>query len=352
MTNSTPAAIETRLLNQYEKMSLPSVLATEAGFAALDSWMLLMGKMYRFPVYRIVALAGGDVKGILSLIHVKHGLFGNYLVTSPYASYGGFSFSCAQAQDALLAHAQKLGDELDVEYINVRFLDGSLTPPAGWTQHPVYATYRARLNPDVESLLASYSPNHRNHVRKSLKKGFRVRFGGMELLDDAYEGLAKSMHELGSPYHAKSYLRGIVSSLGADVELAALYDIRGCLVGAGVFIFSGNMATNLHANILRQARPDYGGEFLYWSAITRYAQRGFETFDMGRSLIGSGNEVFKMKWNPERKILAYWYYLRKIPAAPNLNQKNPKFRLAIWAWRRMPAFLVRLAGPALICGLA
>ena len=190
------------------------------------------------------------------------------------------------------------------------------------------------------------------HIRKSLKKGFTVKFGGMELLDDTYEGLAKSMHELGSPYHDKSYLRGIVSSLGGNVELAALYDVRGKLVGAGIFILSGVTATNLNANILRQVRSDYAGEFLYWSAITRYAQKGFTTFDMGRSLIGSGNEVFKMKWNPQKQVLAYWYYLRKIQDVPGLNQKNPKFRFAIWAWQRMPAFIVRLVGPALIRGLA
>jgi hypothetical protein len=73
---------------------------------------------------------------------------------------------------------------------------------------------------------------------------------------------------------------------------------------------------------------------------------------MGRSLIGSGNEVFKMKWNPQKQVLAYWYYLRKIHGVPGLNQKNPKFRLAIWMWQRMPAFIVRLIGPALIRGLA
>jgi lipid II:glycine glycyltransferase (peptidoglycan interpeptide bridge formation enzyme) len=174
----------------------------------------------------------------------------------------------------------------------------------------------------------------------------------MELLDEAYEGLAKSMHELGSPYHSMDYLRSLVSSLDGSLELAALYNAQGRLIGAGVFIFSDGMATNLHANILREARSDYAGEFLYWSAITRYAQKGFKTFDMGRSLIGSGNEVFKMKWNPEKQKLAYWYYLRKMQDVPSLNQKNPKFRAAIWMWQRMPAFIVRLIGPFLIRGLA
>jgi FemAB-related protein (PEP-CTERM system-associated) len=354
MTTISPMLqkIETYILPPDEPLTLPDGLRLVAGFPAFDSWILLMGRMYGFPVYRIVALLDEKIEGVLSLIRIKHFIFGDYLATAPFASYGGFSFLSDQVRDVLLERARKLGDELDVEYVNVRFEDGEAAPPSGWIQHPVYATYRASLSSDPETLLTSYSANHRNHVRKSLKRGFTAKFGGMEMLDEAYEGLAKSMHELGSPYHSKDYLRRMVSSLGDNLELAALYNARDKLIGAGVFIFNGDLATNLHANILQEARSDYAGEFLYWSAITRYSQKGFNVFDMGRSLIGSGNEVFKMKWNPRKQILAYWYYLRKMQDVPGLNQKNPKFRIAIWIWQRLPAFIVRLFGASLIKGLA
>jgi FemAB-related protein (PEP-CTERM system-associated) len=344
--------LETRILAPDETISLPEDLILAACFPVLDSWTLLMGKIYNFPVYRIIALEDQKITGVLSIIHIKHIIFGNYLATAPFASYGGFAFSAIDVRDALLERAQKLGDELDVEYVNVRFEDGDAATPARWTQYPAYATYRAELSPDLDALLAAYSPNHRNHVRKSLKKGFSVKFGGMDLLDDAYEGLARSMHELGSPYHTKDYLRRMVASLGDAIELAALYNASGRLIGAGVFIFSGDVATNLHANILQEARSDYAGEFLYWSVITRYAQKGFKVFDMGRSLLGSGNETFKSKWNPRKQILAYWYYLRKMQEVPRLDQKAPKFQIAIWMWKRLPAFIIRPLGPFLIKGLA
>jgi len=344
--------IEIRILPPNEPLILPESLSRAAGFPVLDSWVALMGRIYNFPVYRMVARADKKIEGALSLIRIKHFVFGDYLATAPFASYGGFSFSSTQARDALLAQAQKLGDELDVEYVNVRFADGDASPPAGWIQHPAYATYLAALSPNPDALLTSYSANHRNHVRKSLKKGFTAKFGGMETLDETYEGLAKSMHELGSPYHSKDYLRRMVSALGANLELAALYNAQGKRVGAGVFIFDGDTATNLHANILQEARSDYAGEFLYWSAITRYSQKGFQTFDLGRSLLGSGNEVFKMKWNPRKQILAYWYYLRKTQEVPRLDQKAPKFQIAIWIWKRLPTFIVRPIGPFLIKGLA
>ena len=48
----------------------------------------------------------------------------------------------------------------------------------------------------------------------------------------------------------------------------------------------------------------------------------------------------------------HWYALMPVHALPGLNQKNPKFQLAISLWKRMPAFVVRPLGPLLIKGLA
>jgi FemAB-related protein (PEP-CTERM system-associated) len=343
---------EVRILSFDESLILPDALAQSAGFIALDSWMKFVEKIYHFPVYRIVAEENQQIVGVLSLMHVKHPVFGNYLATAPFGSYGGFAFSSDEARDALLKKAEALKKDLGVEYVNVRFEAGEVTPPDGWIQQPNYKTYRAQLSSDTEKLLASYSSDHRNHVRKSLKKNFSVKFGHLDLLDDAYECLSLSMHELGSPYHAKKYLRTMAESLGDTLEFAVIYSPNGKMAGAGVFVFQGDVATNLHANILREFRSDYAGEFLYWSVITRYCEKGFRIFDMGRSLIGSGNEVFKSKWKPEKRLLAYWYSLREGAALPELNQKNPKFQFAIWMWKHLPAFIIRPLGPFLIKGLA
>ena len=185
-----------------------------------------------------------------------------------------------------------------------------------------------------------------------MRKGFSIEFGQLELLDIAYEALSRSMHELGSPYHSKDYLRAMAESLGEALEFTVVYGPTDDLAGAGVFILQDDLVTNLHANILRRFRSDYAGEFLYWSALERYSRQGLKTFDLGRSLIGSGNETFKMKWRPRRQSLAYWYALMPGRSLPALNQKNPKFQLAISLWKRMPAFVVRWLGPSLIKGLA
>ena len=327
-------------------------LTEQGGFPALESWNRFLQRVYRFPVYRLAVGGGEDMQGLLCLMHIRHPVFGNYLTTAPFASWGGFAAAQPQAARVLLEEAQRLAARPGVEYVLVRHLNGGEAPPPGWVQMPHYATYRVDLPAAPQALMSRFSSDHRNHIRKSLRKGFTVRFGRLDLLDDCYAALAHSMHELGSPYHSKSYLRAMLETLGGQVECAVLYDERGGLAGAGVFILQGDTMHNLHANILRRYRPLYAGEFLYWSAVQRAIEKGLRVFDLGRSLIGSGNETFKLKWQPRKQPLAYWHCLRPGAALPELNQKNPRFRLAIWTWKRLPFPLVRLIGPWLIRGLA
>lgn len=342
---------QVHLLGEHGSIQLPDSLACSAGFVGLDSWLTFVHKTYDFPVHRIVSEVHNQIDGYLALVRVKHFIFGDYLTTAPFGSYGGFAYSSLASRDALLNKARMLASDLGVEHVNVRF-DAEGEPPEGWVQHPVYATYLVDLASDPTQLMGAYSSDHRNHIRKSVQKGFSIKFGHLNLLDDVYEALVRSMHELGSPYHNQSYLRRMALNLGDALEFAVVYGPRDELAGAGVFILQDDTVTNLHANILRRFRSDYAGEFLYWSAIERYGKKGVKAFDLGRSLIGSGNETFKMKWRPRKKMLAYWYALMPGNDLPELNQKNPKFQLAIRLWKRLPAFIVRPLGPFLIKGLA
>jgi len=344
--------VHVRKLNPDEPADWPEALVIPATFTALDPWSNLVKQSYGFEIHRFEALQDNKLVGILALTHVRHPIFGNYLTTSPFGSYGGFAYSCFEGRDALLQSANRLAEELRVEYALIRFISDGESSPAPWQQHPIYCTYLVDLPEDSKELWDGFNSQYRNHIRKSFKKGLTVKFGHLELLDDTYEGLARSMHELGSPYHNKMYLRRMAELLGDAIEFAVVRDLNGELVGAGVFIFHGKVVTNLHANILRRFRSDYAGDFLYWSVLVRYGERGFSALDMGRSLIGSGNETFKMKWKPRRQLLAYWYNVQRGTAIPELNQKNPKFRIAIWLWKHLPDFIVRPLGPFLIKGLA
>ncbi|WKZ39071.1 MAG: GNAT family N-acetyltransferase [Anaerolineales bacterium] len=336
-------------IERVHSLNAPA-LETKLSYTGIDSWMNFVHEMYGHPIHRFVVTNGDKALGALSLAEVRHPVFGHYLATAPFGSYGGFVFGNDQARDVLLDEARRLAEELNVEHVSLRFASAS-PPPDGWVQHPVYSSYLIDLPAAPNDLMKRFSSDHRNHIRKSLKKGQSIRFGHLDLLDDAYEAIARSMHELGSPYHAKRYLRQMAERLGDTLQFAVTYDARGRITGGGVFIHQGKTIFNLHANILYFARSLYAGEFLYWSVIEHAIQNGFSTFDLGRSLIGSGNDIFKTKWAPRKATLAYWYWLAPGHDVPSMNQKSPKFQLAIAAWKRLPAFIVRPLGPYLIRGL-
>ncbi|MFN8382406.1 MAG: GNAT family N-acetyltransferase [Anaerolineales bacterium] len=327
-------------------------LEKKLSFAGLDSWLNLVHEMYGYKTYRYAVVENSQPLAALGLVEIQHPVFGHYLATAPFGSYGGLAFETPEARDLLLEAARRLAEDIKAEYVSIRFDEGASTPPDNWSQSPNYFTYLIDLPTTSDELLKTFSSDHRNHVRKSLKKGFQIRFGHLDLLDDAYDALAKSMHELGSPYHSKKYLRKMAELLGDTLEFAVLYNAQGKISGGGVFIYQNDTIFNLHANILRHARSAYAGEFLYWAVIERAIQKGLKTFDLGRSLVGSGNEVFKVKWSPRKQLLAYWYWLAPGHELPSLNQKNPKFQLVIAIWKRLPAFIVRPIGPYLIRGLA
>ena len=338
-------------VQQVDALDFPE-MENKLSYSGIDSWMNLVNAIYGYKIHRFAVTEDSHPLGALSLLEVKHPVFGHYLVTAPFGSYGGFAFESDVARDLLLEEASQLAKETKVEYVAIRSEDGESERPANWIQQPSYFTYLIDLDHTPEEILKTFSSDHRNHVRKSMKKGFTVRFGHLDLLDDIYEALSRSMHELGSPYHSKTYLRKMAELLGDSLEFAVLYDSHGKIAGGGVFIVQGDTIFNLHANILRFVRSNYAGEYLYWSVIERGIQKGLKIFDLGRSLVGSGNEVFKMKWAPQKKLLAYWHWLAPGTELPSLNQKNPKFQIAIAVWKRLPAFVVKPLGPYLVRGLA
>ena len=326
-------------------------LENQLSYSGLDSWMNFVQEMYGHKIHRFVATENNQTLGALSFVEIKHPVFGHYLATAPFGNYGGFAFENESAKKMLLDSAKQLAKEIEADYVSIRFDQVDSLPADGWLQQPIYQTYLIDLTLNPDELLKKFSSDHRNHIRKSLKKDFQIRFGHLDLLDDAYESIAKSMHELGSPYHSKTYLKKMAEYLGDTLEFAVTYDSHGEITGGGVFIYQDKMIFNLHANVLRFARSNYAGEFLYWSVIEHAIQKGYSAFDLGRSLIGSGNDMFKSKWSPRKKQLSYWYWLAKGNEVPSLNQKSPKFQFAIAVWKRLPSFIVRMLGPFVIRGL-
>jgi len=88
-------------------------------------------------------------------------------------------------------------------------------------------------------------------------------------------------------------------------------------------------------------------DFMYWEIMREACLAGCRSFDFGRSRAGSGSYDFKRHWGFEPQPLAYQYVLRDGCSIPNISPSNPKLRLFIRGWKKLPLGMTRRLGPPL-----
>ena len=169
---------------------------------------------------------------------------------------------------------------------------------------------------------------------------------GPELLDSFYKLLECSWREHGTPLYGRSFFERIVTTF-PDATRIHVATRRGSVVAVA---FNGEERGTVEgmwagsSERYRGLQPNY---VLYWEMIRDACLRGFDRFHLGRSTVGSEAEAFKRKWNAVPQQLYWYYYLPGGGELPALNADNPRFGLAIAAWRRLPLVVTRRLGPSL-----
>ncbi|HMY38296.1 MAG TPA: hypothetical protein PK011_03145, partial [Marinagarivorans sp.] len=65
----------------------------------------------------------------------------------------------------------------------------------------------------------------------------------------------------------------------------------------------------------------------------------------------AGTFKFKRQWGAE-PYSHYWYYLLPAGGAmPGLNPDNPKYKLIINIWKKLPVWLTKIIGPPIVANL-
>ncbi len=67
--------------------------------------------------------AGGEIRGVLLLVHIRSRIFNNVLASLPFRAYGGILAADAEAASLLESEARTIGDELGVDFIEIRNRD-------------------------------------------------------------------------------------------------------------------------------------------------------------------------------------------------------------------------------------
>ena len=244
----------------------------------------------------LVALHDGKICGVFPLMHLHHWLFGAFTVSLPWLDYGGILANDDGTARALLGAAVAQAREDGAEFIELRSVE------ARFSDLPVRSdkvTFWLPLgNPD--EIWKSLDSKVRNQIRKAVRSGLRCEFGREELLGEFYEVFGRNMRDLGTPVWGVGLFRKILAAFAKESEIAVVRQ-GNRVIAAGLSIaLNGNVAMP-SASALRDFRSFCPNNLLYWEVIKRACERGYRTFDFGRSTVGSGTYHFKKQWGPLRQ---------------------------------------------------
>jgi FemAB-related protein (PEP-CTERM system-associated) len=310
-------------------------------FFHLTGWAGVIERSFGHRSHYLLAERAGRIEGVLPLVHQKSLLFGNALMSIPFAVYGGAIAESDSASRALIDAACALARELGVDHLELRNRD---PVDLDWPGRDLYATFRKPLQPTEEANLLAIPRKQRAVVRKGIELGLQSEIDADT--ERFYPAFAESVRNLGTPVFGRRYFRDLKATFGADCEVLSVA-IDGHVHSSVVsFYFRDEVLPYYHGGIAA-ARERKTNDFLYWELMRRACARGVRIFDYGRSKRDTGPYAFKENWGFEPAPLHYRYYLVKARALPNLSPANPKYRMFIRAWQRLPLPVASAVGPLL-----
>jgi len=318
----------------------------DATFFHLAAWQQVIEEVFRHRTYYLYAQRAGRVEGVLPLAHVRSFLFGNALVSLPFAVYGGVLAESSEAATLLEGEAQALAQRLGADHLELRNI-GPRHPD--WPTQDLYVTFRKDIFADTEANMLAIPRKQRAMVRKAIKNGLASAIDAAP--DRFYALYADNVHRHGTPALPKRYFEALQRVFGSNCETLTVVDPSGRAVSSVVSFYFRDEVLPYYAGDDVDARELAANDFKYWELMRRACARGLRTFDYGRSKKGTGSYAFKKNWGFEPQPLHYEYRLLRRESIPQNNPANPKYRAFIALWRRLPIGLATRLGPAIVRNL-
>jgi serine/alanine adding enzyme len=307
-----------------------------------------------------------SISGILPLVHLKHFLFGNSLVSIPFFDSGGILADSEETEKALLCEAIKLGQALKVKNIELR-----QARPLSWLYKMRSArlakkkrqftmiksttplTYDTRIDKvrmllslpeNPQALMQSFVSKLRSQIKKPTSEGLTTQIGGLELLKSFYKVFSINMRDLGSPVHSMKIMLNVLCEFPSESRLVIVHKNDQPLAASMIVGFK-NILENPWSSSLRKYSRLSPNMLLYWTMLEYACNNGFTYFDFGRSSPGGGTYKFKEQWGA-RSTPLYWLFI-SLDGKPidERTSEQFKYQYAINSWKRLPVPATKIIGP-------
>ncbi|HEY7379200.1 MAG TPA: FemAB family XrtA/PEP-CTERM system-associated protein [Steroidobacteraceae bacterium] len=297
-------------------------------------------------IYLVAEERGNGIVGVLPLVRLNSRLFGDFLVSLPFFNRGGVVAESPGAAQELIAAATERARDLGVAHMELRHV-ADVCPE--WPQRVDKVAMVLALPESAEALHQQLPSKLRSQIKRPLREGAACVSGGRELLDDFYLVFARNMRDLGTPVYPKRFFAAILDRFArARLLVVRLANVP---VAAGMVIGHRDTLEIPWASSLRSANAIGVNMLLYWEALSYACGQGYRWFDFGRSTPDSGTYRFKRQWGAQPLQLYWHYWMRDRKEPPRLNPSNPRYRLAVAAWQRLPLPIANALGPLIVRNL-
>jgi FemAB-related protein (PEP-CTERM system-associated) len=361
-----------RLLNADEHRQWDAYVYSHSAsnLYQLSGWKDVIERTYGHKAYYLIAVkdaprangASNSIVGVLPLVHLKHVLFDNALISTPFFDFGGILADNEQAEKMLLLEALSLARKVGAKKVELRHIeplscidqaqegtirsghciDGLNGAPCTTKLHKVRMVMALPESSDI--LMKSFKSKLRSQIMRPIRDGVQARMGGLELLNDFYDVFSINMRDLGSPVHSKKLMENIINGLQDKCKVVMVYKDRQPLAGSVIIGFKGTLE-NPWASSLKEYSRWNANMLLYWTMLQYACDHGYTHFDFGRSTPDSGTYRFKTQWGATPTALHWHCFSLNGRRAGNGDSDHPRLEKAVEYWQKLPVPVTRAVGP-------
>lgn len=311
----------------------------------LYEWRRLLNEVHG---HKLIYLE--EDKGVFPLAYVKSFIFGNRLISLPFADYGGPVTNDRKTADILVTKTEATVEDLDVDFIEIRspgeeYFD--IFKKHGFMRRDDYFTFILLLDKEVEDLWKVIGRKNRNMVRKAEKNGVKIVEAKNKTNLRVFYGLyLKTMKKLGSPPQPYEFFETIWDLFYPKNLIIPLAVYNNVYIGGSLFFIHKDTIHHSYNSSLKDYLGLGQNNLMQWYIIKWGNEKGFKYLDFGRTRENAGNVLFKKRWGGELVKMPYFYkfYKKELKEREEIQYEGLS---KLWS-KYMPEFVANRIGPRII----
>ncbi len=305
------------------------------------AWRQAVETCFPHRAHYLLARRGEEIAGILPLFEIRSHFSPTFLLSMPYATYGGIAAENGVVANALFDAACALREQIGAAGIQLRSERAMVSDLPVQKTH---AAFRGPLPNCEYDVPAVFPRKARAAARQAGQRYPLVVENDAGNLRDVWRLYARSMRRLGSPNYPLNFFQALQRGFG-DRCVVQLLRLEGRPV-AGLISFLFKDAIMPYFVGVDERVKLYGlTHYLYQQCMLEGVRRGCSVFDFGRTRYDNkGPFDFKRHCGFEPTPLEYQTLVPNGARSPELSPTSARWQLARRVWRYLPLSITRPVG--------